>query len=351
MDHATGFPTNGHPVYPHAALVLASKLGHHDPQIVMSRGTAKQNANIRNMLLANASGADILLSVQTHQASRNAGIHQILDNLSELSTEELRQIIHANERLLSPVLKADVNLKRKMSEDPDEEPAPSPQSAERPRKTLKGKKRIQEKLVKDTSRVMPYGCPGYGGTCQEHKKRRWTSKTKFLDHFMTEHPEEYKSIDRCGVVDGFKCLECKKRNSSFGVDTGVVTSTHIRELAVHVWHDHMISRTTVVHVQRGEVGVKDEPKESFDIRYNESGGTGLGDQNQSSMTIEKDEIKPAKSSGTEHEQTCDVGPDASLCCDVGSDSNILGEFDFGTDANFMDFFDLNGYFSGPLSDV
>ena len=96
MNHAVGFPTKGHPVYPHAALVLASKLGHHDPQIVMSRGTAKQNANIRNMLLANASGADILLSVQTHQASRNAGIHQILDNLSELSTEELRQIIHAN---------------------------------------------------------------------------------------------------------------------------------------------------------------------------------------------------------------------------------------------------------------
>ncbi|CAN9120285.1 unnamed protein product [Alternaria alternata] len=309
MNHAVGFPTNGHPVYPHAALVLASKLGHHDPQIVMSRGTAKQNANIRNMLLANA------------------------------------------KRILSPVLKADVNLKRKTTEDPDEEPAPSPQSAERPRKTLKGKKSIQEKLVKDTSRVMPYGCPGYGGTCQEHRKRRWTSKTKFLDHFMTEHPEEYKSIDRCGVVDGFKCLECKKRNSSFGVDTGVVTSTHIRELAVHVWHDHMIPRTTVVHVQTGEVGVKDEPKESSDIRYDESGGTGLEDQNQSSMTTEKDEVKPEESSGTQHEQTCDVEPDASSCSDVGSDSNIPGEFDFGIDAVFSDFIDLNEYFGGMVSAV
>ena len=238
-----------------------------------------------------------------------------------------------------------------MSEDPDEEPALSPQSAERPRKTLKGKKRIQEKLVKDTSRVMPYGCPGYGGTCQEHKKRRWTSKTKFLDHFMTEHSEEYKSIDCCGIADGFKCLECRKRNSSFGVDTGVVTSTHIRELAVHVWHDHMISRTTVVHVQTGEIGVKDEPKESFDIRYDGSSGTGLGDHNQSSMTTEKDEVKPGESSCTQHEQTCDVGPDASSCCDVGSDSNIPGEFDFGADAVFSDFFDLNGYFGGMLSAV
>ena len=96
MDHAIGFHTNGRPVYSQAALVLASKLDHHDPQIVVNKGTKKQSANIRNMLLANASGADILLSVQTHQASRNAGIHQILDNLSELSTEELRQIIHAN---------------------------------------------------------------------------------------------------------------------------------------------------------------------------------------------------------------------------------------------------------------
>ena len=96
MNHAIGFPTNGHPAYPQAALVLASKLDHHDPQIVVNGGTAKQNANIRNMLLANASGAEILLSVQTHQASKKAGIHQILDNLSELSMEELRQIIRAN---------------------------------------------------------------------------------------------------------------------------------------------------------------------------------------------------------------------------------------------------------------
>ena len=96
MDHAIGFHTNGRPVYSQAALVLASKLGHYDPQIVMNRGTTKQNANIRNMLLANASGADILLSVQTHQASKKAGIHQILDNLSELSTEELRLMIRAN---------------------------------------------------------------------------------------------------------------------------------------------------------------------------------------------------------------------------------------------------------------
>lgn len=96
MNHAISFPTNGYPAYPQAALVLASKLDHHDPQIVVNGGTAKQNTNIRNMLLANASGAEILLSVQTHQASKKARIHQILDNLSELSMEELRQIIRAN---------------------------------------------------------------------------------------------------------------------------------------------------------------------------------------------------------------------------------------------------------------
>jgi hypothetical protein len=96
MDHATGFPTNGHPVYPQAALLLASKLDHHDPQNVVNRGTAEQNANIRNMLLGNASRTEILLSVQTHQASKKAGIHQILDNLSELSTEELCLMIRAN---------------------------------------------------------------------------------------------------------------------------------------------------------------------------------------------------------------------------------------------------------------
>ena len=239
-----------------------------------------------------------------------------------------------------------------MSQDPDEGPAPFPQSAERPRKTSKGKKPIREKPVKDTSRVMPYGCPGYGGTCQEHKKRRWTSKTKFLDHFMTEHPEEYKNIDRCGVAEGFKCLECKKRNSSLGVNTGVVTSSHIRELAVHIWNDHMITRTTMVHVQTGEVGVKDEPEESFDLRYDEPGGIELGDELERFLAIEKDEVKPEESSGTQHEQICDVEPDASSCSDVGSDSNIPGEFDFGTDAVFSDyFFDLNGYFGGMVPSV
>ncbi|CAN9212969.1 unnamed protein product [Alternaria alternata] len=351
MDHATGFPTNGHPVYPQAALLLASKLDHHDPQNVVNRGTAEQNANIRNMLLGNASRTEILLSVQTHQASKKAGIHQILDNLSELSTEELCLMIRANERLLPPVLKEHANLKRKMSQDPDEGPATSPQSAERPRKTSKGKKPIQEKPVKDTSRVMPYGCPGYGGTCQEHKKRRWTSKTKFLDHFMTKHPEEYKNIDRCGVADGFKCLECKKRNSSLGVNTGVVTSSHIRELAVHIWNDHMIPRTTMVHVQTGEVGVKDEPEESFDLRYDEPGGTELGDELEGFSAIEKDEVKPGEPTGTQYEQACNAGFHAFLCGDIGSDSVNLGEFDLGTDAVFSDFFDLNGYFGGMVSAV
>ena len=253
-----------------------------------------------------------------------------------------------------------MKLKRKMSEDPDEEPAPSPQSAERPRKTLKGNKPVQEKPAKDTSRVMPYGCPGYGDTCQEHKKRRWTSKTKFLDHFMMEHLEEYshfmmehleeyRSIDHCGVANGFKCLECKKRNSSFGVNTGVVTSSHIRELAVHVWNDHMIPRTTMIHVQTGEVGVKDEPKESFDLRYDEPGGTNLGDELGSFLGIEKVEVKPGEPLGTQYEQVCDAGLDAFLCGDIGSDSFNFGEFDFGTDAIFSDFFDLNKYLGGMVS--
>jgi hypothetical protein len=248
-------------------------------------------------------------------------------------------------------VKAHVNLKRKTSENPDEEPAPFPQNAKRPRKTLKGKKPIQEKPIKGTSRVMPYGCPGNGGTCEENKKRRWTSMAKFLDHFMTEHPEEYKSINHGGVAHGFQCLECKKRNSSFGVNTGMFTSTHPRELAVHVWHEHMIPRTTVVHVQTGEVEVKDEPKESFDIHYEEPGGIGLGDQLQSTVTTKKDEVKPGESSGTQHEQTCDAEPEASSCSDIGCDSHVPGGFDFGTDAVFPDFFDLNGYFSGPVSDA
>jgi hypothetical protein len=252
-------------------------------------------------------------------------------------------------------LKADVNLKRKMSEDPDEGPAPSSQNTERPHKTLKGKKPNQEKSVKDTSRVMPYGCPGNGGTCQEHKKRRWTSKSKFLDHFIMEHLGEYKNTDCRGDSNGFKCLQCEERNSSFGVNTGVITSSHIREVAVHVWNDHMIPRTTMVHVQTREVGVKDEPKESFDICYNEPGGTEIGDELESSVTMYKDEVKPGEPLGTRYEQTCDGGLDAFLCCDIGSDigsdSVNLGEFDFGTDAVFSDFFDLNGYLGGMVSAV
>jgi hypothetical protein len=238
-----------------------------------------------------------------------------------------------------------------MSQDPDEGPASSPQSAERPHKTSKGKKTIKEKPVKDTSRVMPYGCPGYGGTCQEHKKRRWTSKTKFLDHFMTEHPEEYKSIDHCGAADGFECLECKTRNSSFGVNTGVVTSSHIRELAVHVWYDHMIPRITMKHIQTGEVVVKDELKESFDLRFDEPGGTELREEPESFLALQKDEAKPGKPSGTQHEQASDTGLDAFSYYDIGSDSVNLGELDFGTDAVFSDFFDLNGYFGGMVSAV
>ncbi|RYO48757.1 hypothetical protein AA0116_g12368 [Alternaria tenuissima] len=107
----------------------------------------------------------------------------------------------------------------------------------------------------------------------------------------------------------------------------------------------------MVHVQTGEVGVKDEPEESFDLRYDEPGGIELGDELERFLAIEKDEVKPGESSCTQHEQTCDVGPDASSCCDIGSDSNIPGEFDFGTDAVFSDFFDLNGYFGGMLSAV
>lgn len=160
MDHAIGFPANGSAVYSQTAPMLASKFDHHDPQLVENPGTAEQNANVRKMLLVKTSRADICSIVQIYKDLKKASIDQMQDNLSGLKRDELDQVICAN------------TPKRKMSEDPDEAPASSPQHVKRSRKALEGKGPIHEKPAKVMLRVKAYGCPGDKNMCQGHKNRQ-----------------------------------------------------------------------------------------------------------------------------------------------------------------------------------
>jgi hypothetical protein len=81
---------------PQTAPLLASGPIPHDPQLGENPGTAKQNANVCSMLLANASREFIHSIIQTHKDSEEAGDHHELDHLSNLTEKQLDQVISAN---------------------------------------------------------------------------------------------------------------------------------------------------------------------------------------------------------------------------------------------------------------
>jgi len=96
-----------------------------------------------------------------------------------------------------------------------------------------------------------YGCLGDGGRCQERKHRYWRSKKEFGIHFET-HLEDYET------PDGYKCPACEKRRLSPGIVSITTTSfSHGRDLAMHVWFEHMVPSTTSMQPQGASLVAKD----------------------------------------------------------------------------------------------
>lgn len=77
-----------------------------------------------------------------------------------------------------------------------------------------------------------YGCPGQQGTCLEHRNRAWRSFVTFFEHVQTNHLGEFET------PYGLMCLECVKRDNP---TSPIAYPSHGRELAKHIWTDHMTS--------------------------------------------------------------------------------------------------------------
>ncbi|CAN9328765.1 unnamed protein product [Alternaria alternata] len=90
--------------------------------------------------------------------------------------------------------------------------------------------------VEKNKRLKGRGCPGDGGACR-FRNKRWTSRAKFLAHFM-EHEQEYENPNGQGGYDNYKCLSCEARNRRTNRNDNVVTKPCFREFGKHVFDEH-----------------------------------------------------------------------------------------------------------------
>ena len=141
-----------------------------------------------------------------------------------------------------------------------------------------------------------YGCPGNAGKCEEHKSRQWRSKKGFLRHFAT-HLEEYETLD------GYQCLECERRKPTLHVvSSATEIFSHGRELATHMWFQHMVPFTTTKQVQGTAVlGIKKEFESSCDIQRAQAIGTGRDHGLHGRSARAKDDDPARESSGTQRD--------------------------------------------------
>lgn len=110
----------------------------------------------------------------------------------------------------------------------------------------RGKKRVrvnasdkEPKLPKSAiKKPNRYGCPGNKWSClpeETRKRRAWTSLSKFYGHFQT-HLEEF------ATPEGLKCLECERSQLSPSSDPIVIFPVKGKELAKHIYDEHMVVR-------------------------------------------------------------------------------------------------------------
>ncbi|USP74935.1 hypothetical protein yc1106_02209 [Curvularia clavata] len=322
---------------PQTAPMLACGPIPHDPQLGENPGTAEQNANVCSMLLANMSRELIHSIIQTHKKSEEVGDHDELDHLSKLTKEQLDQVISANELPPSqPLVEAHLDPKRKMSQGPDEEPAPCPQDAKRPRKAPTGKGPVQEKLAKDTSRVKRYGCPGNTKTCQAYMNRQWTSQLSFVHHFEDNHSEEFKSVDHLSNgTNFFICCDCES-NQSLPTGTEVWKWRHLRQLAKHIYNNHL-SPTKSTHHHTNAMEANGQPEQPADTPHTNPSSTELKHQLQITANPGMDGVKPGEPSGTRYEHTSHA------------ETDNFSHSDTGTGPFIQDFLYSNDYLGGPAS--
>jgi hypothetical protein len=78
-----------------------------------------------------------------------------------------------------------------------------------------------------------YGCPGQQGSCSEHRNRVWRSFVTFFEHLRLNHLGEFETSG-----GRLECLECVKWNKP---SEAARYPPYGRELAQHIWNDHMTS--------------------------------------------------------------------------------------------------------------
>jgi len=113
--------------------------------------------------------------------------------------------------------------------------------------------------IKRSNTPNPYGCSGYGDKCLERKNRQWRSKFEFWLHFAT-HLKDSEALD------GYICLQCGMESQSPDVVcTATEKYSHGRELAMHIWFEHMIPSTRPKRPQGAASAAVDGRKQRLDI--------------------------------------------------------------------------------------
>jgi hypothetical protein len=76
-----------------------------------------------------------------------------------------------------------------------------------------------------------YGCLGQQGSCPEHRNLAWRSFLSFFKHIQAKHLGEFETPG-----GRLACLECAKWNNP---SKAARYPPFGRELAQHIWDDHM----------------------------------------------------------------------------------------------------------------
>ncbi|KAI4674785.1 uncharacterized protein J4E84_010391 [Alternaria hordeiaustralica] len=197
--------------------------------------------------------------------------------MAEIPSEELTKRVENIVAYSRPAIAGDPpTIKREPLEERLDH-SPTHATGSQGSKRAKMKDAVDATINKPSARV--YGCLGDGGRCQERKHRYWRSKKEFGIHFET-HLEDYET------PDGYKCPACEKRRLSPGIVSITTTSfSHGRDLAMHVWFEHMVPSTTSLQPQDTSLVAKDGLQEGSTARQDQIYYSKQGSHFQN--TIEK----------------------------------------------------------------
>ncbi|KAH6878491.1 hypothetical protein BKA58DRAFT_398536 [Alternaria rosae] len=261
------------------------------PQHTEAATTQRQNQAIFNFLSRGTDPKHILDYVENFRIMLLSGNFHDLAIMAEIPSEELAKRVEDVVSHSNPTTVVDPpKIKR---EPPDEKPNHPPTHADGSQKSKRAK-------LRDATNKKPqppvYGCLGNGGKCQERKHRYWRSKKEFRTHFET-HLEDYDT------PEGFKCPACEKRMLSPGIVSITTTSfSHGRDLAMHVWFEHMVPSTTSKQPQDTSLVAKGEPREGSTARQDEPRDLELGSHFQNTIEMEENGDEPWECPDTQHGQ-------------------------------------------------